>query len=152
MLKSKLLASSIGAFSLSMIGSAAIAQTAPALTSVQIRQVFSTQSNTESISPSQTTTALDHGGAQVRVTVREIGYAQTARTVTLNGSIVSNTAVSIVNLCGSASAPTGCSAGQTVIGFDRTYQIDGSTGGTYAVTARNSRSPFNAITDTLIIQ
>lgn len=137
----------------SMMGSAAFAQSAPPLTSVQITEVNSTLGGLEYISASATTTLWDHGGAQVRVKVREIGYAQTARTVTLNGAIVSNTAVSTTNLCGTASSPsTSCSAGQTVIGFDRVYQIDGQSGGTYSVTARNNRTPFNAITDTLVIK
>lgn len=142
------------AFAVSAIGGSAYAQSAPPLTSVEIRNVFSTQAATnETISPSQFSTVLDHGGAQVRVTVREIGYAQTTRTVRLNGAIVSNTALTITNLCGTASSPTtSCSPGQSIIGFDRTYQIDGSTGGSYSVTARNSKTPFNAITDTLNIQ
>lgn len=142
----------VSAIALSTMTSPAFAQAAPPLTSVEITNVVSTQGGSEAISASQFSTVADHGGAQVRVTVREIGYAQTTRTVRLNGAIVSNTPLAITNLCGTASAPTTtCSGGQTIIGFDRVYQIDGSTGGSYSVTARNANSPFNTITDTLNI-
>lgn len=134
--------------------SAAPALAAPALTSVQIIEIYSTQYGTvESINPSQYLTVQDHGGAQVRITVREIGYAQTVRTVTLDGVIVSNSAVQTWPLCGTALAPTRtCPNGSIYIGFDRQYQIDGSSGGKYSVTARNASSPFNAITDWIQIQ
>ena len=84
-----------------MLASAAPALAAPALTSVQIIEVASTQyGGPEAISPSQYLTAGDHGGAQVRITVREIGYAQTVRTVTLDGVIVSMPLKKSVHGCG----------------------------------------------------
>lgn len=136
----------------SLIGSGAIAQSVPPLTKVIITSVYSSNQGAETISQYQTATVQDHGGAQVRITVREIGYAKSVHTVKLNGTIVSNTVISSTRLCGTASAPTTtCNTGDIIIGFDKVFQIDGQSGGAFSVSAQNASTPFNWITDTLNI-
>ena len=141
------------AAALSLASSAAMAQSAPPLTKVMITGVYSTDIGfTEAITQYQTATVYDHGGAQVRITVREIGYAKSVHTVKLNGTIVSNTVLSTTRLCGTASAPTTtCNSGDIIIGYDKVFQIDGQSGGTFSVSSQNAFSPFNWITDTLNI-
>lgn len=137
---------------LSLVATAAHAQSAPPLTKVMIFQVNSSTQGVEPISEFQSTTVADHGGVQLRVIVREIGYSKSVHTVKLNGTLISNTIVNTIPLCGTAAAPTRqCTTGSIYIGFDKEFSLDGQSGGLFSVSAQNASSPFNWITDSLNI-
>lgn len=142
----------VSAVALSLITSAAQAQSAPPLTKVMIFEVKSTDQGVEPISEYQSATVRDHGGTQLRVVVREIGYGKSVHTVKLNGTLISNTVVNTIPLCGTAAAPTRtCNPGNIYIGYDKEFSLDGQSGGLFSVSTQNAFSPFNWITDTINI-
>jgi hypothetical protein len=79
-------------------GQNVFAQAAPPLTALQITQVGSSQYQTttggfyENIGATQTTTAGQHGGAQMQVITWEIGYGAT-RVARMAGAVLPTSAV-----------------------------------------------------------
>lgn len=115
------------------IASQAQAGPAPYLTNVKVIRV-SSSAGTEFPSSGQLLTTLDHTSTNLKVTVRLTGYGSNY-IAKMNGSTISNSNITSVLLCGSASNPTPCSNGQTVVAFDETYTITGYSSGKFTFQA-----------------
>lgn len=100
--------------------------TAPRLTSVAVFAVGSSQYGDWEYTYGKYSTPNDHGGSQLRVAVEEWGYAGW-RSATYNGTTLPSSAnYADEPICGGTPAnPTGCSSGQTVIGWIRYWNLDG---------------------------
>jgi hypothetical protein len=121
----------------------ASAQSAPALSSVQVVGVSSSSvPRTESISRDQLLTRLDHSGPNVVVTVVEYGYGA-ASSATLNGRrATSITSVPIVS-------------GRTIVGwtYTCTFRSFGAVNNARFVYSNRSRNaPWNTMSDSITIR
>lgn len=126
-------------------------QSAPALTSVTIRSV-SSSAGSENVTPSQTTTTIDHTEVNGRIVIREIGIGS-GLVVRMYGSLISpGNQVSTTSLCGTASNPTTCSSGQTLIGVDVTYSFAGYPNGLFQYQATSVNTPRNTYSDSITIR
>jgi hypothetical protein len=136
---------------LAMLTAATVAAApAPPLSYVQIRYVGSSNQGWEPIADSQVSTTLDHGGAQLRVLTVEVGYG-TVRIAKINGVTLPSTAnYQTIAFCGS-NFLTPCTAGQTIVGYSRYWNVDGYQGGTFSYQTTSINSPFNTMSDTLNI-
>lgn len=137
--------------SLAMLATATVAAApAPPLSYVQVRYVGSSNQGWEPIADAQTSTTLDHGGAQLRVLTVEVGYG-TVRIAKINGMTLPSTAnYQTIAFCGS-NFLTPCSPGQTIVGYTRYWNVDGYQGGTFSYQTTSINSPFNTMIDTLNI-
>jgi len=134
-----------------MMGAATVAAApAPPLSYLQIRYVGSSNIGWEPIADSQFSTAQDHGGAQLRVLTVEVGYGTNA-IAKINGVILPASAnYATMVFCGSDFlAP--CSAGQTIVGYMRYWNVDGYQRGTFYYQSTSINSPFNTMSDTLTV-
>ena len=136
---------------LAMMTSATVsAATAPPLSYVQVRYVGSSNQGCEPSADAQASTTLDHGGAQLRVLTVEVGYG-TVRIAKINGVTLPSTAnYQTIAFCGS-NFLTPCSAGQTIVGYTRYWNLDGYQGGTFSYQTTSITSPFNTMIDSLNI-
>ena len=118
---------------------------APALTSVRVYAIGSTNCGWE-YPGGALGTSCDHGGAQLRAAVLEVGYGS-FRVVWMNGGVLASSAmyastpVCITN--GYYSWP--CTAGQTVVGFLNEYTLDGSQGGQFKYQSTSINAPGNTL-------
>lgn len=125
---------------------------APALTYLQIRYVGSSNQGWEPISDSQFSTALDHGGAQLRALTVELGYGS-APVAFMNGAVLPSTKnYSTVPFCTATNFLAPCQPGQVIIGFVRYWNLDGYQNGTFAYRNTSTNSPFNTMSDSLSIR
>lgn len=132
------------------VSSLAFAQSAPPLSYVQIRHVGSSNQGWENLSDSQVATTLDHGGAQLRVVTVEVGYG-TSRVAKVNGvNLPTGANYQTINFCGS-NYLVPCSAGQTIVGFTRYWNLDGYQSGTFSYQTTSINSPWNVMSDTMSI-
>lgn len=109
------------------------------ISSVRIIQVSSNGGGVEDY-PTTTpaTTVRDHDGNNARVKIREIGIG-TNRIVKMAGDLISpGNQISTTALCGSASSPSSCRAGQQIIGYDVLYSINGYPNGQFEYRVRSA--------------
>ncbi len=101
----------------------------------------------------QTSTVGDHGGAQLRVVVQEIGYGGSP-TLRMNGVILAKTAdyqdTSICIVGSSYTFP--CPAGYTVIGYMRYINLDGYQSGTFSYQNSSLNSPYTTLSTSINIK
>jgi hypothetical protein len=130
----------------------AAAGPAPALSSLQISNVGSSNVGWESITAAQTTTVYDHGGAQLRVVTDEFGYGNVP-VARYNGSVLPTSANYLTQtICWNGSAYVlPCSAGQTVVGFRKYWNLDGKQNGSYSYQNTSTNSPWNTLSDSISI-
>lgn len=141
---------SLSAVALMASASVALAQSAPALTYLQIRYVNSSNQGSEAIADAATSTTKNHGGAQMRVLTVEVGFGNN-RVATINGNVLPASAnYSTTPFC-SLSFSTPCSPGQTIVGYTRWWNIDGYQSGTFSYRTTSVNFPYNTLTDTLNI-
>ncbi|EQB99366.1 hypothetical protein B738_18174 [Photorhabdus temperata subsp. temperata M1021] len=125
------------------INSGPVDAPAPPLTNMWVYAVGSTNCGWEYTSNLFATTC-DHGGQQLRAAVLEIGYGYSSF-AWMNGNILHNSAmyastpVCITN--GYYTWP--CTAGQTVAGYLREYNLDGNQNGTFRYQNTSTNSPWN---------
>ncbi|MGV8002124.1 YolA family protein [Photorhabdus temperata subsp. temperata] len=125
------------------INSGPVDAPAPPLTNMWVYAVGSTNCGWEYTSNLFATTC-DHGGQQLRAAVLEIGYGYNSF-AWMNGNILHNSAmyastpVCITN--GYYTWP--CTAGQTVAGYLREYNLDGNQNGTFRYQNTSTNSPWN---------
>lgn len=116
---------------------------APALSNMWVYAVGSSNCGWEYTAGLSTTTC-DHGGAQLRTAVLEIGYGS-SRIAWMNGGIVgssyANTPVCVTG--GYYTWP--CTAGQTIVGFLVEYNIDGHQNGLFRYQNTSTNSPWNTM-------
>lgn len=101
-----------------------VGSVAPNLSYERVIMIASTNNpNGESIAPGQTTTAVDEGGAQMEISVLEMGYGTSTPYITMNGAEVNNSMIeSRQEVCETSSGVLAlpCTAGETMVG---TYYI-----------------------------
>jgi hypothetical protein len=93
-----------------------------------------------------TTTTCNHGGAQLRSAVLEIGYGNTRVPKMNGGTLPSSALLASTPVCvtgGYYSWP--CTAGQTVVGFLLEYKLDGHQNGLFKYQNTSSNSPWNTM-------
>lgn len=141
----------LSALGLLAFANLAAAQSAPPISYVQVRYVGSTNQGWEPVADGTFTTTLDHGGAQLRVLTVEVGYGGT-RIARINGvTLPSSANYQTLAFCGS-NFLTPCTAGQTIVGFSRYWNIDGYQSGTFQYQTTSLNSPWNTLSDSMIIQ
>lgn len=125
---------------------------APALSYLQISHIGSSQIGWEAIGAAQTTTAQDHGGAQLRVVTDELGYGH-VRVARFNGGVLPIAANHLTQrICWNGSAYVlSCSAGQTVVGFRRYWKLDGKQNGSFSYQNSSTNPPWNTMSDSISI-
>jgi hypothetical protein len=123
---------------------------APPLTAILVYAVGSSNCGWEY--PSGTTTACDHGGAQLRTAVLEIGYGSNAIAWMAGGILPNSAMYASTPVCitgGYYSWP--CTAGQTVVGFLNEYNLDGWQSGIFKYQNTSINSPWNTISTQISI-
>lgn len=144
----KLLVASIGLAL--MVATSVVAAPAAPLSYVQVRYVGSSNIGWEAISDSMPSTIQNHGGAQLRVLTVEVGYG-ISRVAKINGTTLPSSAnYQTIAFCGS-NFLTPCSAGQTIVGYSRYWNLDGYQGGSFYYQTTSINSPWNTMSDTLNI-
>jgi hypothetical protein len=118
---------------------------APPLTAMWVYAVGSTNCGWESTA-GLTTTACNHGGAQLRSAVLEIGYGA-SRVARMNGAVLPSSAMyASTPVCVTGGYYTWpCTAGQTVVGFLNEYNLDGYQNGLFKYQNTSSNSPWNTM-------
>ena len=126
---------------------------APGLTYLQISYVGSSNIGWEQTPDGLYTTVYDHGGAQLRVVTDELGYGN-LMVARMNGSVLPSSAqYSNSTICWNGySYVTPCSAGQTVAGWRRYWNLDGYQSGTFSYQNTSTNSPFNTMSDWINIR
>ncbi|MCH7341996.1 YolA family protein [Pelomonas sp. CA6] len=118
---------------------------APPLTQMWVYAVGSSNCNWE-YTAGRSVTSCNHGGAQLRAAVLEIGYGS-ARVAWMNGGVLpasaryASTPVCVTG--GSYTWP--CTPGQTVVGFLNEYNLDGHQSGLFRYQNTSTNSPWNTL-------
>lgn len=118
---------------------------APPLSAMWVYAVGSTDCGWEETAGLVTTTC-NHGGAQLRVAVLEIGYGSSG-IVTANGGVLPSSAMyasTMVCLTGSYYTWP-CTPGQTVVGFLKEYSLDGLQSAFFKYQNTSLNSPWNSM-------
>lgn len=125
---------------------------APALSFLQIAFVGSSNIGWESITALQTMTSNDHGGVQVRVVTEEIGYGNLP-VARFNGSVLPKSKNYLTEtICWNGNTYVfPCSAGQTVVGFRKYWNLDGYQIGSFSYQNKSTNSPWNTMSDSISI-
>ncbi|UTH74469.1 DUF4879 domain-containing protein [Chromobacterium sp. IIBBL 290-4] len=122
---------------------------APALSRLAVAAVYSTKyggwENMSSIG--QAATVGQHGGAQLRVLVQEIGYGNNPVGSYAGGTLPTAKNYQTDPICVVNNQYTSpCPAGYTVVGFYRYYNLDGFTApGTFSFQDTSSNAPWNTL-------
>lgn len=142
---------SLGLFFACMAGASAVmAASAPPLTNVQVLKVQSAACGIENISVGQERTTCDHGGADIKVYVLEMGYGRKP-TVQLDGF---NLAGAQQKVCAYGNGnPTECTATETrVVGTLYVFDLGGKQEGTFSFSNRSINAPGNVVSTQLYIK
>lgn len=118
---------------------------APSLSNMWVYAVGSSNCGWEYTS-GLSATSCDHGGAQLRTAVLEIGYGSSPLAWMSGGLLASSTNYQTTPVCvtgGYYSWP--CTAGQTVVGFLRYYNLDGYQSGLFKYQNTSTNSPWNTM-------
>ena len=132
------------------VSSATAGGAAPGISYYQVYAVGSSNvPNWEYISPSQTTTVSNHGGAQLSVVTFQYGYGN-ANAATLNAT----PGIHYLRqyLCGPFSAPYICNVGGTITGYLDYFSFNGLQSGYYTSSASSVASPYGTWTDSIYVQ
>ncbi|MDI9689709.1 YolA family protein [Burkholderia cenocepacia] len=128
------------------IKSGAVARApAPPLTAMWVYAVGSTDCGWE-YTAGLTTTTCNHGGAQLRSAVLEIGYGA-SRVAWMNSGVLPSSAMyASTPVCITGGYYTWpCTAGQTVVGFLNEYNLDGYQNGIFKYQNTSTNSPWNTM-------
>ncbi len=119
---------------------------APPLTRIFVYAVGSSNCGWEYPALDQFSTSCDHGGAQLRTAVLEIGYGGNPF-VSMNGAqLPSSARIGHTAVCITGNQYTWpCTAGQTVAGWLNEYNLDGQDSGTFKYQNTSLNSPWNTI-------
>lgn len=127
-----------------------LAASAPPLTSVHVLKVQSATCGIENISAGQERTTCDHGGANIKVYVLEMGYGRVP-TVGIDGFSVGGVQA---NVCAYANGnPTQCTSTQTrVVGKLYIYDLGDKQEGTFTFSNTSINAPGNTVSTQLYIK
>ncbi|RJL50836.1 YolA family protein [Pectobacterium carotovorum] len=125
---------------------------APALSSVYVYAVASTQNGGawEYIGPNKIATAQDHGGAQVRIAVLEVGYGNN-RFGWIDGQQKSPYQVNGVCVV-SGYYSESCPVGSTYVGWMAYFNGDGMSSGTFRYQSTSTNAPYRTLSTSLNIR
>jgi Domain of unknown function (DUF4879) len=125
---------------------------APRLSFLQIAFVGSSNIGWEGITALQSMTSNDHGGAQLRVVTEEIGYGNLP-VARFNGSVLANSKNYFTEtICWNGSVYViPCSAGQTIVGYRKYWNLDGYQIGSFSYQNKSTNSPWNTMSDSISI-
>ncbi|GAA0918983.1 hypothetical protein GCM10009552_39020 [Rothia nasimurium] len=126
---------------------------APALSSIRVYGVGSSNCGWEYPAAGQMTTNCDHGGAQLRVAVLEIGYGSNAIAWMNGGQLPRSAQYASTTVCITGSNYTWpCTAGQTVVGWLNEYNLDGQQSGLFKYQNTSTNAPWNTISTQINIR
>lgn len=118
---------------------------APGLTSVRVYAVGSTSCGWEYINGSGTTTC-NHGGAELRVAVMEIGYGSNPIASMNGGQLPRSARYASTGICITGTQYTWpCTAGQTIVGWLDEYNVDGHDSGLFKYQNTSTNAPHNTV-------
>lgn len=118
---------------------------APPLTAMWVYAVGSTDCGWE-YTAGLTTTTCNHGGAQLRTAVLEIGYGSNPVAWMNGGVLPSSARYASTPVCVTGGYYTWpCTAGQTVVGFLNEYNLDGYQNGIFKYQNTSTNSPWNTM-------
>lgn len=118
---------------------------APPLTAMWVYAVGSTDCGWE-YTAGLTTTTCNHGGAQLRSAVLEIGYGSNPVAWMNGGLLPSSARYASTPVCVTGGYYTWpCTAGQTVVGFLNEYNLDGYQNGIFKYQNTSTNSPWNTM-------
>ncbi len=121
---------------------------APPLSEIAMEAVGSTNCGWEFMTTiPQFSTTCDHGGAQLLTVTVEIGYGDVP-VAAFNSSVLSSSAnYATSNLCfdSSGELTDSCVAGETVVGFEKGWNVSGNQSGQFSYQDTSINSPFNTI-------
>ncbi|MCA7012277.1 YolA family protein [Dickeya dadantii subsp. dieffenbachiae] len=127
--------------------SGALRAPAPSLSRVTVYAVGSSNCGWEYMtSVGQLSTTCDHGGAQLRVAVQEIGYGNNP-VAWMNGGILPRSAnYQTDGICIVGNQYTfPCPAGYTVVGWMHYYNLDGTDNGQFKFQDTSTNAPRNTL-------
>ncbi len=125
---------------------------APALSSLEVRYVGSSNQGWEPIAASQLLTTRDHGGPQLRALTVEGGYGRTPIAF-MNGVRLPSAARYLSEpICDASNFLAACRAGQTVIGWRHYWNLDGYQSGRFSSQNTSIVFPFRTLTDAVNIR
>lgn len=114
----------------------------------QILEVGSVQFGAwESVSNFQSTTAYDHGGAQIGVTVFQYGYGNGGASLAGASPDITQS----IPICGTATLHE-CTVGEDITGYLRVYYFNGPQYGSFSAFTNSVASPFGYWSDQIYIQ
>jgi hypothetical protein len=137
-------------FALLASAPAVLAASAPPLTSAQVLKVQSATCGIENISAGQERTTCDHGGANIKVYVLEMGYGRTPQ-AGIDGFSVAGVQA---NVCAYANGnPTQCTSTETrIVGKLYIYDLGGKQEGTFTFSNTSINAPGNTVSTELYIK
>ena len=129
---------------------AVMAASAPPLSNVQVLKVQSAACGIENISAGQERTTCDHGGANIKVYVLEMGYGRTP-TVQLDGFNLDGMQTKVCAYDnGNLTECTGAS--RTIVGTLYIYDLGRKQEGTFSFSNRSINAPGNTVSTQLYIK
>ncbi|GKW10895.1 YolA family protein [Pectobacterium punjabense] len=125
---------------------------APALSSVYVYAVASTQNGGawEYIGPNKSITAQDHGGAQLRIAVLEVGYGN-HRFASVGGLDKKSYQVNGVCIV-RGNYSESCPVGATYVGWMVYFNGDGMQSGNFRYQSTSTNPPFRTLSTSLNIR
>lgn len=128
-----------------------MAASAPPLTNVQVLKVQSATCGIENISAGQEKTQCDHGGANIKVYVLEMGYGRAPRAA-LDGFSVAG--MQQANVCAYDNGnPTQCTSTQTrIVGKLYVFDLGDKQEGTFTFSNTSINAPGNTLSTQLYIK
>ncbi|MCS3839992.1 hypothetical protein HNR03_004608 [Pseudomonas sp. JAI111] len=129
---------------------AVMAESAPPLSNVQVLKVQSAACGIENISAGQERTTCDHGGANIKVYVLEMGYGR-APTVQLDGFNLDSMQTKV---CAYDNGnPTECTGtSMKIVGTLYIFDLGGKQEGTFSFSNRSINAPGNTVSTKLYIK
>nr|WP_259156209.1 YolA family protein [Pseudomonas sp. JAI111] len=127
-----------------------MAESAPPLSNVQVLKVQSAACGIENISAGQERTTCDHGGANIKVYVLEMGYGR-APTVQLDGFNLDSMQTKV---CAYDNGnPTECTGtSMKIVGTLYIFDLGGKQEGTFSFSNRSINAPGNTVSTKLYIK
>lgn len=115
------------------------------LTELYVYGVYSSNCGVE-FTAGQSSTSCDHGGSVLQTAVLEIGYGGNPIVWMSGGILPSSASIGSTAVCITNNTYTWpCSAGQTIVGFLREYDISGNQNGLFRYQNTSLNSPFNTL-------